>query len=548
MSDDYDYDYEDDAYDEDDEYVISREMMAAWVARLEERNDAVTDTVIMEMAEVLAPVAAGEQRPVRHLVLEVLASTRIPEVIPVLHQALFDLDDIRPALAELRYHFVLQVVMESSPLGEQLFRDLVEIMRLAPEEDLRVKAADCLGFTPAAAPFLMEALADESVKVRTSALDRLKTIAAPEAVESLIQLYNRYPEHQAMVLETLGETESDQALDFVLDILANGSLSLKCEAADALSESRDVRALIALCEVLQKDRGELGRVAIKSIGSLLNFGIDMEFISPSVKETVLTTLSPVISLVDEESLEEVVHALGNLGDTRAIPLLAGLLDDADDDLAGEVICALGDFKSPDVLALFIACLDSDDEVRQCAAAKELWNQDVGPVASIVLGHMRSSVFPEDAKADLMTALLCAGSTIPSDLLLAWLEDEHFELREAAFNALWHQPDPAFVDHLLAGLKDEDEDVVVACMKAIGALGDSRTLPPLIAFSTCDEPKLRRRALLVLADVDGFDVMPLLHRATSDPVASVRETAESVIEALNSDDSHCFSRWGSLHYE
>ncbi|HEX2849377.1 MAG TPA: HEAT repeat domain-containing protein [Acidimicrobiales bacterium] len=66
----------------------------------------------------------------------------------------------------------------------------------------------------------------------------------------------------------------------------------------------------------------------------------------------------------------------------------------------------------------------------------------------------------------------------------------------------------------------------AAVAALGAIGDERGLPAILA-ATADKPAVRRRAILALAPFEGPDVEAALERALEDRDWQVRQAAEDL---------------------
>lgn len=69
----------------------------------------------------------------------------------------------------------------------------------------------------------------------------------------------------------------------------------------------------------------------------------------------------------------------------------------------------------------------------------------------------------------------------------------------------------------------------AAVAALGAIGDERGLPAILAACS-DKPAVRRRAVLALAPFDGAEVVAALQRALGDRDWQVRQAAEDVLRA------------------
>ena len=67
----------------------------------------------------------------------------------------------------------------------------------------------------------------------------------------------------------------------------------------------------------------------------------------------------------------------------------------------------------------------------------------------------------------------------------------------------------------------------ACAAALGAIGDPRGLPAILAACT-DKPAVRRRAILALAPFEGDEVEAMLRSALDDRDWQVRQNAEDLL--------------------
>lgn len=125
--------------------------------------------------------------------------------------------------------------------------------------------------------------------------------------------------------------------------------------------------------------------------------------------------------------------------------------------------------------------------------------------------------------DLVGALADADSRVVE--MAAWACGEHESDRTEVVEALI----------ALAGAADEPL-VREAAVAALGAIGDPRGLPAIIAACS-DKPAVRRRAVLALAPFDGDEVDATIERALSDRDWQVRQAAEDLLRASDRDGGH-----------
>lgn len=91
-----------------------------------------------------------------------------------------------------------------------------------------------------------------------------------------------------------------------------------------------------------------------------------------------------------------------------------------------------------------------------------------------------------------------------------------------------EPDPPDAVGALSAVAENHKDPLCreAAVAALGALGDPRGLPAILA-ATSDRPAVRRRAVLALAPFEGAQVDAALTRALHDRDWQVRQAAEDL---------------------
>jgi HEAT repeat protein len=116
-------------------------------------------------------------------------------------------------------------------------------------------------------------------------------------------------------------------------------------------------------------------------------------------------------------------------------------------------------------------------------------------------------------ADLAPLLLDTDSTVVE--AAAWAAGEHAAATDHIVEQLVH-----------LGTASTDALVREAAVAALGAIGDERGLPAILAGCR-DKPAIRRRAVLALAPFDGPEVEAALAAALTDHDWQVRQSAEDV---------------------
>lgn len=115
-----------------------------------------------------------------------------------------------------------------------------------------------------------------------------------------------------------------------------------------------------------------------------------------------------------------------------------------------------------------------------------------------------------------------------DLLGALHDSDATVVEVAAWACGEHESSRDDIMERLIALAGEATDALVreAAVAALGAIGDDRAVPVIIAATT-DKPAVHRRAVLALAPFDGPEVEAAIDRALADRDWQVRQAAEDL---------------------
>jgi HEAT repeat protein len=119
----------------------------------------------------------------------------------------------------------------------------------------------------------------------------------------------------------------------------------------------------------------------------------------------------------------------------------------------------------------------------------------------------------------------------TDLLSSLVDDDPTVVEVAAWACGEHQDvsDATLVRLIELATTAEVALVREACVAALGAIGDERGIPAILA-GCADSPAVRRRAVLALAPFDGDEVEAAIDRALTDRDWQVRQAAEDLRRA------------------
>ncbi|HEX6284595.1 MAG TPA: HEAT repeat domain-containing protein, partial [Pyrinomonadaceae bacterium] len=191
---------------------------------------------------------------------------------------------------------------------------------------------------------LLDALRDESWRVRRAAIKGVSQRAAPEALAALINSVAANHHNLSLLnsaLQVLASSDVD-TLSPLLELLQWPDPNLRMQAALALGEQRDTRAAGALVEALHDDDNNVRYHAIEALGKLKSRGAvdalaeiaeSRDFFLSFAALDALASIGDarvalrVVPLLEDELLREpAVDLLGQLGDESAVTPLAALLN------------------------------------------------------------------------------------------------------------------------------------------------------------------------------------------------------------------------------
>ena len=339
---------------------------------------------------------------------------------------------------------------------------------------------------------LIGALKDNQSYVRKAALDALLMIGAP-AVEPLVAS------------------------------LTDSSSIVRRGVADALEKMRwrptpDESGAAYWISVNKLEKcAEIGAPAIGPLIAELTGGSTGKAAAGALVKIGKPAVEPLIAALqdnDNHGCSDIADALGQIGGARAVISLIVALEDRDKPVrlaAVEALKKIGDSSA--VEPLTVALRDNDSEVR-LASAEALKKTGNSRAIEPLIVALKNGELP------LRLAAICAlgqiGAVSAIELFVAALKDRFPSVRKAAAQALdatgW-RPDPdeigavywvvkgdwdkcigigaPAVEILIAALGDRGLDELGLAAYALGEIGDTRAIKPLIAALTCGTWSVRQ---------------------------------------------------------
>jgi HEAT repeat protein len=416
---------------------------------------------------------------------------------------------------------------------------------------------------------ILGALSDEDRDARSHAIEEAaRTVDPDELIEAVADHADARRRNAALDALALGAVRSVPSL---IRALGHEDSEVVMFAATALGKTRDKGAIPHLVKLLDHDDVNVAQAALDSLSLLrASAAVDM-----------------IIDILDRDPWVRLaaVHALGDIGDPRAVPALIPLLDD--DEIRDLAVAALGKIRSPEALPhlaellcdaeemdTFLTCLRAvgavlercadSSRLRAGSAGVQLASPDAASVhlrlLAVLSGEQDGGLIGTDvretkiAAATLIRALhirslytpmvlagrdprllesleFCAvalGEEIAESLRVAIAyEDKHVRVLACKCAAdLRLQNLAGRIGDLLA---DAEPEVRVAAASALAYLGSDESARRLVPHLADDSPGVRRAVYEALCKLDERAVtVALLDREERD--AAYCAAALEVMEA------------------
>jgi len=380
-----------------------------------------TESVVIELACLTQESSLDEQT--QRLIMEGLARIGCERAISYLVEIIHGDDyNLREAAVSS---------LEKVNIGSA--RPLIELLH-NPDPLVRQRTCKALGKVrdPSAVKSVIKLLADRELSVRLAAIRALGAMGNSQAVKPLIDLLSDKAVAYSAA-KALGELSDPRAFEPLVALLSDRHLML--HAAKALVRIGDLRAAKPLASLLPKVSFWLRIPLIRALAGLKD---------PRIVEALLDHFQRAYGAYEKA---EIIRALGELGDSRVIPVLIETLWDSD------------------VVDLIKRTRDKDTPVVEPHAAIEPWEDPLRLLRAAVEALVKLD-----------------GPQVKRELLKVLHEHPIVEIRAEAARALGRVGGPEVVSALLSILSRRGSlpfGIVIGAIEAIGELRSEKAASELI---------------------------------------------------------------------
>lgn len=356
-------------------------------------------------------------------------------------------------------------------------------------------------------------------------------LGGPASITSLVEVMDSSePKLLQSLIAALGDIGHEQALPALFKTLKHKDEDVRISAVGAIGGIDHRDAVKPLIDALSDNSDYVRNDAAIVLGDLND----------------ASAVGPLIALLKKDAQEDTIKALDKLGDARVVPfLIKGLADnDFYDDAAVQAMRSLKKFEAEKEAfeALIIIAKNKNQEglaritalgligktenhqatkmllelllnkkesnlIRMYAATAlgDLNDKKAIPtLATLAFGNYRS-------KVPLMERIARLGSSEISDLLKKIRKDQDADIVKEAVLALGRIGGSEFLEPLLLLLQDKgnNRQVRMKAIEALGFMGRKEAIEPLVALLKEDDKYIRQTVVMALAQINDDLAIPAL---------------------------------------
>ena len=359
---------------------------------------------------------------------------------------------------------------------------------------------------------LVPLLKHENPTLRRRSVSALGGMECPERLEHLFAaLTDKDEDVRAEAMWGLYGAPLDAVYDHIIAGLKDEAVRVRFGATSILRYHPDSRAVGPLLAVL-KDENEDQQVRINAIQALGAVG-DKRAVGP-LMESCKAPQSDVRAVSAE--------ALGRLREARAVDLLISMLDDESDAVCYYAASALGEIGDPKAIRPLL----ENGRASTYDALNKLSKKTVKP--------FREALKSKNSLARKLAATFVGieGSSDDALLLLPLLHDEDVQVRMGAVRALGRLRNPRAVRPLVEVLEDPQPGLRMVAAEALNAFGDEQALEPLLRAAKDENLLVRMAAVSSLPAIDDPRVADAIIDALLDTHPKIRERAVVLLRLVD----------------
>jgi HEAT repeat protein len=342
-----------------------------------------------------------------------------------------------------------------------------------------------------------------------------------KVVDLLISQLNEENETRHAAIMAIGRIGGSQATEALIPLLKNDEDAVLC--CSALARIGDRRAYNELICLIGHENASIRFAAIAALNSLGH---------PDMSRRINILLADNNPLVRESALK----IAGYFGFPESRSIVQKLCSDIDQSVRVAAIESLPSFED-DRLVSLLRCFYSDEDSKIRAAVVKSLGQMESVQAYGVLSQALNDNDPWVRYYSVKSVDRLGLIDLMDKIKDITLNDTAPFVRLAAIEFLGHIGGKIAVSILASLTSDENIEISLSSIKALGDIHHPDALPPLIAFSRSDHNEIRKAAVEALGQRGGEGISALLQwTALTEKDASIKTEAIKALRSISTSES------------
>ncbi|MBM4092723.1 MAG: HEAT repeat domain-containing protein, partial [Planctomycetes bacterium] len=354
-----------------------------------------------------------------------------------------------------------------------------------------------------------------------------------EMVDALIGLLETEEEASvcAAVVAALGRIGDERAIPALVLALKSPEASVRCAAVFAYAKISAAEATPALITALNDVAADVSSMAVRALADIggpdatdalaevLRASVERHDCRGDVAAALADLRSEkavpiLLAMLDEEGGQvNAAEALGRIGDCRALPSLAALIEDEAAPAYSTAVDALGRIGTPEAVDALAAALMNVDGIEESERDRSSFGAGVTEEEPSVNGIEDS----EYERVLIIDALGSIQSDAAAKALLAVIDknDQNGPIEPRVIEALARTRQARAVTPIVRNLPDDFSNVNLTAIDTLLRLHRASAVKQLTASLQDPQPHVRARCATMLGRLGDSQVAPTLRRMLTD---------------------------------
>ncbi len=426
-----------------------------------------------------------------------------------------------------------QTVSLRSIITQQGIANLNNLLQLDGDKETVLAAITLLGWLGelSALPVFFQLAEREDFH---DALENAILAIGKPALATLLESFEQGDDNvKIVVARSLRWLGGEQELKLLQPLLLSKNEAVQAEVLASLKGMTDPRILPRLFELLENGGEAIASGVIELLGNYpyqrMHDSLVRLLAAPAANsrrrgacllgritgEIPQSQLLPLFRDAAASVRKEAVRAAGRCRDEKLIPLLREALLDADGEVQEEAVMALAEFAGAAPLKDIVQLLGHSGAPLDFAVIRAIGSSGSQDAAVLLVTYLQKGGIGRHLEYAAIEALGKLGDASAAEFLAGYLRHPDPDIRRLSVQALGALVGFDPLPAMEKACSDPHWSVRIAAMQVLGKVGDTRGEPALLAALKDSDTMVRKNAILALGDLHDSAAVPALVQQLTD---------------------------------